>query len=77
MHESLKTESMKNLEKIRLICEENTKTSEKLIDGFLLYYAAKYNNPEQVMNRKFASFKHLNNKLKQVMDKLNNMKSNT
>jgi hypothetical protein len=37
---------MKNFEKIKAVCEENIKISEKVLDEFLLYYAAKRNNLE-------------------------------
>jgi hypothetical protein len=62
--EMLKILHMKDFEKIRKICEENSKMSEKLIDGFLLYYAAGRNNLEHEMNQKFALYKHLNRVLK-------------
>lgn len=55
---------MKDFKNIRLICEENSNISEKLIDRFLLYYAAHHNNLEREMNQKFAAYKHLNHLLK-------------
>jgi hypothetical protein len=38
---------MKDFESIKLICEENSKISAKVIDDFLLYYAADRNNLER------------------------------
>lgn len=54
---------MKDFENIRIICEGNSNISEKLIDRFLLYYAAQHNNLEHEMNQKFAAYKHLNHLL--------------
>jgi hypothetical protein len=53
---------MKNFKTIKLICEENSKISGKLIDGFLLYYAAERNNLEHEMDQRFASYKHITQK---------------
>lgn len=50
---------MKDFKKIRLICDDNTKISEKLIDKFLLYYAAGRNNLEHDMNQRFMAYRHL------------------
>jgi hypothetical protein len=54
---------MKDFKSIRLICEENSKISAKVIDEFLLYYAAARNNLEHEMNQKFAAYKHITHKL--------------
>lgn len=54
---------MKDFKKIQLICEENSKISEKVIDEFLLYYAANHNNLEHQMDLRFASYKHVSKKL--------------
>ena len=54
--------SMKDFETIKLICEENSKISSKVIDEFLIYYAAGRNNLEQEMNQKFAVYKHITSK---------------
>jgi len=64
---------MKDFKKIRLICDENTKISEKLIDKFLLYYAAGRNNLEHAMNQKFAAYRHLDHLLKREW--INRLKS--
>jgi hypothetical protein len=54
---------MKDFEKIRLICEENSKISSEVIDEFLLYYAAERGNLEQEMDKRFASYRHITQKL--------------
>ena len=54
---------MKDLKKIKAICEENSKISGKVIDEFLLYYAANRNNLEHQMDLRFASYKHVSRKL--------------
>lgn len=54
---------MNDYKKIKLICEENSKISEKVIDEFLLYYAANHNNLEHQMDLRFASYKHVSKKL--------------
>lgn len=54
---------MKNFETIKLICEENSKISDKVIDEFLLYYAAERNNLEHEMDQRFAVYKHITKKL--------------
>ena len=50
---------MSDFKKIKLICEENSKTSSKVVDEFLIYYAAERNNLEQEMNKRFAVYKHI------------------
>jgi hypothetical protein len=54
---------MKDFERIRLICEENSKISSKVIDEFLLYYAVERSNLEQEMDQRFASYRHITQKL--------------
>jgi len=54
---------MNDFQKIKLICEENSKISGKVIDEFLLYYAANRNNLEHQMDLRFASYKHVSKKL--------------
>lgn len=53
---------MEDFKSIRLICEENSKISTKVVDEFLLYYAAERNNLEHEMNQKFAAYKHITHK---------------
>lgn len=50
---------MQDFEKIKLVCEENSKISAKLVDEFLIYYAAERNNLEKDMNQQFATYKHI------------------
>jgi len=50
---------MKDLKTIKLICEENSKISSKVVDEFLLYYAAERNNLEHEMDQRLASYKHI------------------
>ena len=50
---------MMDFKKIKLICEENSNISSKVIDEFLIYYAAGRNNLEQEMNQRFAVYKHI------------------
>ncbi|HEN20890.1 MAG TPA: hypothetical protein ENN86_02650 [Desulfobacteraceae bacterium] len=40
------------------ICRENSRISKKVIDDFLIYYAASLNNLEKQMSREFDAFKH-------------------
>jgi hypothetical protein len=54
---------MKDFKTVKIICEENSKISSKVIDEFLLYYAAKRNNLEHEMNSGFAAYKHITHKL--------------
>jgi len=62
---------MKDFESIKLICEENSKISAKVIDEFLLYYAADRNNLEPEMDKRFASYKHIAHKLgKELINRL-------
>jgi hypothetical protein len=53
---------MKDFKAIKLICEENSNVSEKVIDGFLLYYAAGHNNPEHEMDQRFGTYSHITKK---------------
>jgi hypothetical protein len=64
---------MKNFETIKLICEENSKISSRVIDEFLLYYAAERNNLERVMDQRFAVYKHITHKLQKEW--VNSLKS--
>ena len=50
---------MQDFEKIKLVCEENSKISAKVVDEFLIYYAAERNNLEKDMNQQFATYKHI------------------
>ncbi len=48
-----------NFENIKQACEENTKVSARVVDEFLIYYAASYKNLESVMNRQFSGYRHI------------------
>ena len=53
---------MKDFKTIKIICEENSIISSKVIDEFLIYYAAGRNNLEHDMDQGFAVYKHINSK---------------
>jgi len=53
---------MKDFNTIKLICEENARISSSVVDEFLIYYAAGYNNLESEMNRRFADYRHITQK---------------
>ena len=55
---------MKNYDAIRSICDENNRISRKVIDEFLIYYAASRNNLEHKMQKEFNSYKHVTSELK-------------
>jgi len=54
---------MEDFKSIRLICEENSKISSRVIDEFLLYYAAERKNLEYEMDQRFEAYKHITHKL--------------
>jgi hypothetical protein len=56
---------MKDFKTMKLICEENSKISSRVIDEFLLYYSAECNDLELQMNQRFAVYKHIAKKLQQ------------
>ena len=47
---------MKNDEKIRNVCERNSRISERVVDDFLLNYAAGHRGLEKKMTRPHARF---------------------
>jgi hypothetical protein len=53
---------MKDFKTIKLVCEENSKISSKVVDEFLIYYAAGRNNLEKEMNQRFAAYRHITQK---------------
>ena len=55
---------MKNYDFIRSICDENNRISRKVIDEFLIYYAASRDNLEHKMQKEFNSYKHVTSELK-------------
>ncbi len=54
---------MSDFKTIKNICEENRKISARVVDGFLINYAAERSNLEKDMNQQFASLKHITQKL--------------
>lgn len=50
---------MENFEEIKLICKENSRITSKVVDEFLIYYAAQRNNLEVTMDREFARYRHI------------------
>lgn len=54
---------MKSYENIQKVCQKASKISKKVIDEFLLYYAADKYKIEAPMLREFAKFKHITNRL--------------
>jgi hypothetical protein len=51
-----------DFEKIKDRCENNRRVSSKVVDKFLIYYAAARNNLELEMNRRFAAYRHITQK---------------
>ena len=58
---------MKNYDAIRSICDENNKISRKVIDEFLIYYAANRDNLERKMQKRFDSYKHITSELENAL----------
>jgi hypothetical protein len=44
---------------IKQTCEKNTRISSRVVDEFLIYYAAERNNLESIMNIKFSEYRHI------------------
>ncbi|NQU81367.1 MAG: hypothetical protein HQ543_07590 [Bacteroidetes bacterium] len=55
---------MENYDALRSICDENNKISRKVIDEFLIYYAANRDNLKRKMQKEFNSYKHVASELK-------------
>lgn len=55
---------MQDYKSIRSICEKNSRISKKVVDEFLIYYAAGRNNLEMNMTKKFDQYKHVKRELK-------------
>ena len=53
---------MKNYNEIRKVCEKNSRISAKLVDEFLLGYAARHQGLEKKMNREFDRYRHVTGK---------------
>ncbi len=50
---------MKNYDTIRKLCEKNSRIAAKVVDGFLLGFAARHHGLEGKMNKQFARFRHV------------------
>ena len=50
---------MNNYSEIRRACEKNGRISERVVDEFLISYAARYHNLEKKMNQQFARYRHV------------------
>ena len=64
---------MKEYEQIKRKCEENSRISKRVVDEYLIYYAAARNNLESRMIREFDAYRHITKQLK--IEWLNMMKS--
>ncbi|MBL7111180.1 MAG: hypothetical protein ISS19_04485 [Bacteroidales bacterium] len=53
---------MKPYNEIRRLCEKNSRMSAKLVDGFLIGYAARHQGLEKKMNQQFARYRHVTEK---------------
>ena len=53
---------MKPYNEIRRVCEKNSRMSAKLVDGFLIGYAARHQGLEKKMNQQFARYRHVTGK---------------
>ena len=63
---------MKTYDEIRNICDRNGRISERVVDNFLLNYAAGHRGLEKKMEQQFARFSHVGQQLgKQAVGKAN------
>ena len=53
---------IKDFKAIRVACEENSRISGKVIDEFLIGFAAGQQHLENVLEKQFALFKHVTRK---------------
>jgi hypothetical protein len=53
---------MKNYETMRGLCEKNSRISGKVVDGYLISFAAGHHNLEQKMDKQFAVYRHVTRK---------------
>jgi hypothetical protein len=62
---------MKTYEELRDICERTSRVSERVVDDFLIRYAAGHHGLGKKMEQQFAHFQHLGRKLgKETMNML-------
>lgn len=47
---------MEKYDRIKIVCDENSRLTAKLVDKFLIYHAAAHDNLERVMQRDFARY---------------------
>ncbi len=55
---------MTDYTKLRKICEQNSRISERVVDDFLLNYAARYQGLEKKMNTQFGRYREVLSKFK-------------
>ena len=55
--------SLKNYDTIRKLCEKNGRISAKVVDEFLIGFAARHQGLEGKMNKLFGRFRHVTGKL--------------
>ncbi len=56
---------MKTFDELRKICEHNSRISERVVDDFLIGYAARHHNLEKNMNQQFGKYRHVYSKFQQ------------
>ncbi len=62
---------MKTYEELRIICERNSRISERVVDDFLISYAAGHQGLEKKMEKQFERFSHVGRKMgKEVVNML-------
>ncbi len=66
-----KNQNMKTYEELRIICERTSRISERVVDDFLINYAAGHQGLEKKMEKQFERFSHVGRKLgKEVVNML-------
>jgi hypothetical protein len=61
---------MDKYDRIKKVCDENSKLTAKLVDKFLIYHAAAHDNLEKVMQRDFARYSRAAAKLPASWDSM-------
>ena len=64
---------MRSYDELRNTCEKNTRISARVVDDFLISYAAGHHGLEKLMEKRFAHFGHVGKKLGR--ENLNMLKS--
>ena len=57
---------MTDYKKIRNICEHNSRITERVVDDFLLAYAARHHGLEKKMNVQFDRYRHVTSKFERA-----------